>query len=365
MVGNRVALSKPKLVEASGDSVTEALLDWQALLDWYDRHRRVLPWRALPGETPDPYRVWLSEIMLQQTGVETVKPYFAKFLATWPDVASLAAAEDQALLAAWAGLGYYARARNLIACARQVAGEHGGVFPDTEEGLRALPGIGAYTAAAIAAIAYRRPAVVIDGNIERVITRLGAISTPLPAAKPEIRALLEPMLPADRPGDFAQALMDLGSGICTPRNPECLICPLRPFCKASKAGAATAYPVKPKKKAKPVKFGLAYVLRDAVGRILLRTRPGKGLLAGMAEVPNSGWAENSAPRSSPPVEADWTSLNAAVIHVFTHFELRLAVRMARLSQMPAAPEGMRWVALADLDGEPLPTLFRKVIAAAG
>ena len=335
-----------------------------ALLGWYDRHRRTLQWRALPGEIADPYRVWLSEIMLQQTGVESVKPYFAKFIGVWPDVKALAAAEDQALLSAWAGLGYYARARNLMACARSVAGELDGIFPDTEAGLRALPGIGAYTAAAIAAIAFGRPAVVIDGNIERVVTRLAAISTPLPQARAEIRAVLEPMVPQDRPGDFAQALMDLGATVCTPRNPNCLICPLQVFCAASSAGEATAYPVKLKKKPKPVRFGVAYVIRDEAGRTLLRTRPGKGLLAGMSEVPGSHWQEGEAPASTPPVSADWRIHNAPVIHVFTHFELRLEIRSAGVA-MPDAPEGMRWVATADLEGEPLPTLFRKVIAAAG
>jgi A/G-specific adenine glycosylase len=335
-----------------------------SLLDWYDRHRRALPWRALPGEVADPYRVWLSEVMLQQTTVESVKPYFAKFLGIWPDVKALAAAEDQALLAAWAGLGYYARARNLIACARVVAGELDGVFPDTEAGLRALPGIGAYTAAAIAAIAFGQPAVVIDGNIERVITRLAAISMPLPAAKTQIRAVLEPMVPPDRPGDFAQGLMDLGATVCTPRSPNCLICPLQAFCAASQAGEATAYPVKAKKKPKPVRYGVAYVIHDQAGRILLRTRPGKGLLAGMSEVPGSNWQEGEAPPSIPPLAADWRIHNAHVIHVFTHFELRLEVRSARVLA-PVTPEAMRWVAVENLDGEPLPTLFRKVIAAAG
>ncbi|WP_284178367.1 A/G-specific adenine glycosylase [Rhabdaerophilum sp. SD176] len=333
-----------------------------ALLDWYDRHRRVLPWRALPGQRPDPYHVWLSEIMLQQTTVETVKPYFAKFLALWPDIRALAAADDQAVLSAWAGLGYYARARNLIACARAVAARPGAAFPETEEGLRALPGIGAYTAAAIAAIAFDEPAVVIDGNIERVITRLEAIETPLPRAKAEIADVLRPMVPAGRPGDFAQALMDLGSGICRPRNPDCLLCPFRSNCKAAANGRATAFPVKPARKGKPVRHGTAYLVRDGAGRILLGTRPAKGLLAGMAEVPNTGWAE-IAPPDSPPVPADWMRRNAPVIHVFTHFELRLIVAEARLAGEMPPPPGLRWVAQADLAGEPLPTLFRKVIEA--
>ena len=333
-----------------------------ALLGWYDRHRRDLPWRAQPGQRPDPYHVWLSEIMLQQTVVETVKPYFAKFLAQWPDVRALAAAEDQAVLAAWAGLGYYARARNLIACARAVAARPGAAFPETEPGLRELPGIGAYTAAAIAAIAFNQPSVVIDGNIERVITRLAMIETPLPKAKPEIAETLRPLVPVERPGDFAQALMDLGAGICRPRNPDCLLCPLRPDCRAQAAGRATAFPVKPVKSARPVKSGTAYLVSDPAGRILLGTRGAKGLLAGMAEVPNSGWGIRPPPEA-PPVSANWTRLNAPVVHVFTHFELRLTIARARLSHAAAPPPGLRWVEPANLVQEALPTLFRKVIDA--
>lgn len=333
------------------------------LLRWYDSHARELPWRAKPGVIADPYRVWLSEIMLQQTTVESVKPYFAKFLARWPDVTTLAAAEESAVLTEWAGLGYYARARNLIAAARKLAGEHGGRFPDTEEGLRGLPGVGAYTAAAIAAIAFNRRAIVIDGNIERVVTRLFSITTPLPGAKSDIRAALDPLVPEGRSGDFAQALMDLGATLCTPRAPDCLICPIRGGCSAAKAGNPTDFPVKAKKKAKPVKHGVAWLAFDAAGRLLLRTRAPKGLLANMAEVPNGGWAEGGAPPSHAPFAASWTPLAVPVIHVFTHFELRLAVHVARLASNPPAPAGMRWVSPADLDKEPLPTLFRKVIAA--
>lgn len=355
MVENTARASKR---ESEKDRKTDPLS--LALLTWYDAYQRVLPWRARPGAVAEPYHVWLSEIMLQQTSVEAVKPYFAKFLALWPDVTALAAAEDKAVLTEWAGLGYYARARNLIACARQVAAM-GGVFPDTEAGLRALPGIGAYTAAAIAAIAFGRRAVVIDGNIERVITRVFAIATPLPGAKAEIRDALAPMVPEDRPGDFAQGLMDLGAGICTPRKPQCLICPLAEFCASRKAGNAESFPVKARKKAKPVKFGVAWLIRDAAGRVLLGTRPARGLLAGMAEVPNSGWAEGGAPTVSPPVAASWHE-TGVVTHVFTHFELRLSVNVARVGAM-TAPEGLRWVARDGLDREPLPTLFRKVIAA--
>lgn len=335
-----------------------------ALLRWYDANARDLPWR-MPEGRADPYRVWLSEIMLQQTNVEAVKPYFAKFLRLWPDVHALAAAPDDEILAAWAGLGYYVRARNLVASARIVAGELGGVFPDTEMGLRALPGIGAYTAAAVAAIAFGRRAIVIDGNVERVITRLFAIRTALPQAKPEIRAALAPLVPEDRPGDFAQGLMDLGAGLCTPRNPRCLLCPLQSRCEAARAGTPSEFPVKPVKRARPVKFGVAFVTRDSSGRVLLQTRPARGLLAGMAEVPNSGWGENAPPAAVPPLPARWRALTEPVVHAFTHFELRLEIRIARLSRDPPAPAGMRWVHPGGLHAEPLPTLMKKVIAAAG
>jgi A/G-specific adenine glycosylase len=334
------------------------------LLAWYDRNARDLPWRTRGRELPDPYRVWLSEIMLQQTGVETVKPYFARFLARWPDVVTLAAAPDQEVLAAWAGLGYYARARNLIACARAVAGRHGGRFPGAEAELRALPGIGVYTAAAIAAIAFGERAIVIDGNIERVATRLRAIETPLPAAKPAIRAALDPLVPHDRPGDFAQAMMDLGATICTPKRPDCPVCPLGDACSARIAGEAERYPVRAPKKARRVRYGIAFVVRDRSGRLLLRTRPPSGLLAGMSEVPGTEWRDGAPGEATPPLNADWRVIAAPVIHVFTHFELRLEVRATRLSGTSPPPPGMRWVAASDLAGEPLPTLMRKVIAAA-
>jgi A/G-specific adenine glycosylase len=335
------------------------------LLAWYDRHARVLPWRERAPAQAEPYRVWLSEIMLQQTTVEAVKPYFARFLARWPDIAALARASDQEILAAWAGLGYYARARNLIACARRVAEQHGGRFPGTEAELRALPGIGAYTAAAIAAIAFGERAVVIDGNVERVASRLFAIATPLPAAKPEIRAALAPLVPGERPGDFAQGMMDLGATICTPRRPDCLICPLDRVCQANAAGDPEGYPRKATKRVRPVRYGMAFVVRDAQDRLLLRTRPLRGLLAGMSEVPGSSWSEAAPGEASPPFDLPWRAVPEQVVHIFTHFELRLEIRAARLSTNPAPPEGMRWVASKDLSSEPLPTLMRKVIAAAG
>lgn len=332
------------------------------LLAWYDRQGRDLPWRVKvgPGE---PYRVWLSEIMLQQTTVEAVKPYFAKFLSLWPDVEALAAAEEQAVLTAWAGLGYYARARNLIACARRVAREFDGVFPQTEAGLRALPGIGAYTAAAIAAIAFGERAIVIDGNIERVITRLEAIDTPLPQARGEIRAVLERIVPADRPGDFAQALMDLGATICTPKSPSCMLCPLAQSCIAKARGNAIDFPIKLPKKERKALQSLAFVVLDAQGRLLLRSRPDKGLLAGMAEVPNAEWSRGSVGLEAQPFDANWARLNQPVIHIFTHIELRVEIAVARLDRVLPTPPGMRWVKLSKLEDEPLPTLFRKVIEA--
>jgi A/G-specific adenine glycosylase len=360
MVENLAVPRKPNVL--SSDRVPpkpRVITPAQDLLAWYDRAGRDLPWRTKGGRRAEPYHVWLSEVMLQQTTVASVKPYFAAFLARWPTVEALAAAPDKEILAAWAGLGYYARARNLIACARAVAASDG-VFPDTEAGLRALPGIGDYTAAAIAAIAFNRVATVVDGNIERIVTRLFAISDPLPAAKPKVKTALTPLVPLRRPGDFAQALMDLGSGICTPKNPKCEACPLASHCAARKAGTPTAFPVKVKKAAKPIKFGTAYVVSDGAGRILLGTRPARGLLAGMSEVPNSGW-DVLAPKASPPIGAPWQVLNAPVVHVFTHFELRLTVSRATLMGEPAAPPGLRWVARDALEQEPLPTLFRKVL----
>jgi len=333
-----------------------------ALLVWYDRHRRDLPWRARPGAMAEPYAVWLSEIMLQQTTVEAVKPYFHKFLALWPNVTSLAAAEDAAVFTAWAGLGYYARARNLLACARTITKDHGGRFPHSEAALLALPGIGAYTAAAIAAIAFNRRAVVVDGNVERVITRVFALETPLPAAKPAIRALLDPLTPQNRPGDFAQAMMDLGATICTPKTPACALCPLTDFCQARKTGRMSDFPVKAMKKPRPIRYGTAFLAYDDKGRLLLRTRPPKGLLANMAEIPTSDWLVAESTGASPPFPATWQRLNGEVRHVFTHFELRLGVMRALNVPATTAPPSCRWVARDALAQEPLPTLMKKVIA---
>jgi A/G-specific adenine glycosylase len=336
-----------------------------ALLAWYDRHRRDLPWRARPGETADPYRVWLSEIMLQQTTVTAVKPYFAAFLARFPTVEALASAEPEAVMGAWAGLGYYSRARNLHACAKVVAAEHGGRFPGTEAALRSLPGVGAYTSAAIAAIAFGEPAAAVDGNVERVFSRVMALEEPLPGARGRIRDAALAVVPAERPGDFAQALMDLGATICTPRNPACALCPWRPACAAARAGAQTDYPRKAAKKAGALRRGTAFVLRRDDGAVLLRTRPPRGLLGGMSETPTTEWAADGAHPAlgAAPVRADWRIGNAPVRHVFTHFPLELTVCAATCAADVAAPDGHRFVPAQALADEPLPTVMRKVVEA--
>jgi A/G-specific adenine glycosylase len=342
--------------------------DPAALLAWYDRHRRHLPWRSAPGERADPYHVWLSEIMLQQTTVKAVGPYYAKFLARWPNVQALAAATLDDVLKAWAGLGYYARARNLHACAQAVAAQHGGRFPDTEDGLRALPGIGGYTAAAIAAIAFNRRAIAIDGNIERVIARLYAIETELPAAKTEIRARAETLVPQRRAGDFTQAMMDLGSTICTPKKPACGICPWMGSCVARARGDAETFPRKPPKVEGRLRYGASFVVTRADGHVLIRTRPEKGLLGSMTEVPSTGWAHELAEAEAleqAPLKLKWRKLPGVVEHGFTHFPLQQTVYVAGVPAKTKAPAGMRWVALADLHGEALPNVMRKVLAHAG
>lgn len=333
-----------------------------ALLPWYDRHARNLPWRVPPGALaagilPDPYRVWLSEIMLQQTTVAAVRDYFHRFTARWPTVAALAAAEDAEVMAEWAGLGYYARARNLLKCARVVAGEHGGRFPDTEEGLRSLPGIGPYTAAAVAAIAFDRPAAVMDGNVERVLARLFAVETPLPAAKPELRALAERLTPEDRPGCYAQAVMDLGATICTPRAPACGICPVIELCRARAEGIAADLPRKAPKAAKPTRLGIVYLARRRDGAVLLETRPDKGLLGGMMGWPGTHWAETEPP-DAPPLSAEWHDPGLEVRHTFTHFHLRLRVLLA-VAEPDATPRRGTFHPRATFRPSSLPTLMRK------
>jgi A/G-specific adenine glycosylase len=341
------------------------------LLAWYDRHRRKLPWRAPPGERADPYRVWLSEIMLQQTTVKAVGPYYARFLARWPDIRALAAAPLDDVLKTWAGLGYYARARNLHACARVVVERHGGQIPASEDGLRDLPGIGAYTAAAIAAIAFDAPATPVDGNIERVIARLYAIDTPLPAAKPEVFRLASALTPARRAGDFAQAMMDLGATICSPKRPACALCPWNEDCAARARGDPEAFPRRLPKREGALRRGAAFAVRRADGFLLVRTRPAKGLLGGMTEVPTTEWLqdfeESSAPQNAPRVSkagksVAWRRIPGIVRHTFTHFPLELMVYSANVPANTQAPAGMRWVALADIGGEALPSLMRKVVA---
>ncbi|MFY8038995.1 MAG: A/G-specific adenine glycosylase [Bosea sp. (in: a-proteobacteria)] len=336
------------------------------LLTWYDRHRRGLPWRAQAGERADPYRVWLSEIMLQQTTVQAVKPYFAAFLARFPDVQALAAAPSEAVMTAWAGLGYYSRARNLHACAQAVVSLHGGRFPDTEAGLRSLPGIGAYTAAAVAAIAFGCVAAAVDGNVERVMSRLHGLEVPMPAGRGAVAAHTLAIVPADRPGDFAQALMDLGATICTPRKPACALCPWQAPCRARQARTQESFPRKAPKKERPQRHGTAFVVLRADGAILLRTRPPQGLLGGMAEVPNSAWtAERDAADAlgARPFPAEWLTANTPVRHVFTHFPLELTVLAARVPAITDAPEGGRFTPLAELDNQPLSSLMLKVIEA--
>ena len=341
-----------------------------ALLAWYDRHHRELPWRVSPsargrGSRADPYHVWLSEIMLQQTTVEAVKPYFVKFLEIWPRVADLAASDPDDVMRAWAGLGYYSRARNLKACANFVASELGGVFPDTYAGLLALPGVGPYTAAAIATIAFDRHEAVVDGNVERVVSRLYAIATPLPAAKVEIKARMAELTPTDRPGDFAQAVMDLGATICTPRRPSCILCPLRDGCAALTGGEPEFYPVKAPKADRPARVGAAFVAVDGRGAVLLRKRPESGLLGGMAEVPGTAWtarSDGATGADAAPFPADWRRAGAAA-HVFTHFSLDLTVWRADVVGLEA-PQGMWWSLPSQLAGEALPTVMKKAIEAA-
>jgi A/G-specific adenine glycosylase len=339
-------------MDASAEPVSETLLAW------YDRHGRTLPWRARPGDTlPDPYRVWLSEVMLQQTTTAAVAPYFAEFTRRWPNVAALAAEDDAEVMAAWAGLGYYARARNLLACARAVAA-NGGRFPDSEEELRKLPGLGAYTAAAVAAIAFGRRAVVVDANVERVVARLFAIPTPLPKGREEIRADADAITPDQRAGDFAQAMMDLGATICTARNPRCMLCPLSGYCAAYREGQADQYPVKAPKAERPERSGRAFwIERD--GAVWLVRRPGKGMLGGMRALPDDGWNARADGSGPGPVDGLWQP-GGVVRHVFTHFSLQLQLGIYSGGEWDslAASEG-EWWPLDRLEDAGLPTLFAK------
>ncbi|MDI1262201.1 MAG: A/G-specific adenine glycosylase [bacterium] len=369
MTVTAVAKAKRPASPATSGSTRPALL-----LDWYDRHRRRLPWRPPAGVRPDPYRVWLSEIMLQQTGVKTVGPYFEKFLARWPDVAALGSASQDDVLRMWAGLGYYSRARNLHACAVAVLRDHGGVFPDTEEGLRKLPGVGPYTAAAIGAIAFDIRTMPVDGNIERVVSRLYAVEEPLPQAKPRIgelaATLLSPPRAVDnnsRAGDSAQALMDLGSSICTPKKPACSLCPLNADCVALMRGDQETFPRKAPKKTGALRRGAAFIVTRG-NELLVRTRAEKGLLGGMTEVPGSEWLAGQDDKVSlqqaPALKGvtRWHRKAGVVTHVFTHFPLELAIYTAEVAARTRAPEGMRWVPVATLANEALPNVMRKAIA---
>ncbi|MAX00812.1 MAG: A/G-specific adenine glycosylase [Sphingomonas sp.] len=328
------------------------------LLDWYDRHARVLPWRSPPGAPRgDPYRIWLSEVMLQQTQVATVKPYFETFTRRWPDFAALAAAEDADVMAAWAGLGYYARARNMLACARAVTNDHGGRLPDSEAALRALPGVGDYTAAAVAAIAFGRRAVVVDANVERVVARLAALETPLPRAKPEIRALTDTITPDDRAGDFAQAMMDLGATICTARSPRCLLCPLIGACAAERSGEPESWPRRERKRARPHRRATFFWLQRGDSVLLVR-RPEKGMLGGMRALPTGPWQDDAPGLAGAPVDADWVMTERIVQHGFTHFTLEAVLAASDVTGHIGDNVG-EWWPIADLESAGLPTVFAK------
>jgi len=329
------------------------------LLAWYDANGRTLPWRSPPGETADPYRVWLSEIMLQQTTVPHATPYFLTFTARWPSVTALAGAEDGEVMAAWAGLGYYARARNLLACARVVADELGGRFPDEEDGLLRLPGVGAYTAAAIAAIAFGRPANVVDGNVERVMARLFAVEAPLPDAKPELNRRAAGLVRPHRPGDWAQALMDLGATVCRPAAPLCEACPVERFCAGFAGGDPGGYPRRKAKAERPHRHGVAWLM-VAGGKVALVRRPAKGLLGGMLGLPTSEWRETvwraAEAAAAAPASGAWRHLGD-VAHVFTHFSLTLSVYEAHDLR---APEGVIWMPREEAVAG-TPTVFRKAL----
>jgi len=344
------------------------------VLSWYDRHRRCLPWRAQPGEEIDPYRVWLSEIMLQQTTVKTVAGYYARFLSRWPNLAALAAAPLEEVLQVWAGLGYYARARNLHACARTIVTHYNGKFPSDRQALRALPGIGTYTANAIAAIAFNEPVVAVDGNVERIVARLFAVADSWPAAKSRIQAQAQALAPDERAGDFAQALMDLGATICTPQRPACALCPWQACCQAHRRGDPETFPRKPRKREGLLRRGAAFFVRRADGAVLVRTRALHGLLGGMTELPTTEWTPEFDPAraidEAPRLFLDgndaaaWRQLPGRVTHVFTHFPLELVVYAASVAAQTPAPPGMRFLTLDALEEAALPTLMRKVLALA-
>jgi A/G-specific adenine glycosylase len=331
------------------------------LLAWYDVHARILPWRAVSPVRMAPYKVWLSEIMLQQTTVAAVKDYYLKFTNLWPAVEDLAAASLDDVLKAWAGLGYYARARNLHKCAKTVVAEFGGNFPDDMADLIKLPGIGPYTAGAISAIAFDKPYAAVDGNVERVLSRLDAIETPLPVSKSRIKTRAQSLMPEHRAGDFVQALMDLGATLCTPKNPNCTLCPWMIECEGRKRGIAVTLPRKSAKKAIPTRMGHAYTAQSRRGEILLRRRSETGLLGGMMEVPGSDWT-GLQPAMQPPFPAQWRKLPGIVEHTFTHFHLEVTVFVAADVDPPSLDPSYRWVPHEDVEGEALPTVMRKILA---
>ncbi len=354
-----VATEQP---DKSTAAMTSPALLRRRLLSWYDRHRRALPWRAPPGGTPDPYRVWLSEVMLQQTTVAAVTPYFRDFVARWPTVRDLASADLDQVLHAWQGLGYYARARNLHKCAQAVARDLGGRFPDSERALRGLPGIGAYTAAAIAAIAYGRKATPVDANVERVVARLNGVREPLPGARPRLEALAASLTAAKRPGDFAQAMMDLGATVCLARRPACEMCPWRGACAARRSGAPESYPGKAPRKAKPTRRGVAFWAVRGDGAVFLRRRAESGLLGGMMEIPSTDWRAAAwslkEARRLAPFTGPWRRLPGIVRHTFTHFHLELTVLAAQTRAGPAG--GGVWCPVERLSDHALPTVMKKV-----
>jgi len=353
------------------DNVVDMTRVPDLLIEWYDVQGRELPWRVKGEVIADPYRVWLSEIMLQQTTVNAVIPYFEKFTRTWPTVEKLAQAPEEELLAAWAGLGYYSRAHNLRKCAQVIVADFDGKFPSDEEVLRTLPGVGPYTAAAIAAIAFGLRATPMDGNFERVVARLFAVETLLPKAKKELKELAETLTPIKRPGDYAQAMMDLGATICTPKRPSCLICPLEAHCEGQARGIADRLPMRAPKPERPVRRGIAFLALREDGKVLLRKRPQSGLLSGMTEVPSTAWEEDwiggDEAMREVPVKGDWWPVPGTVVHTFTHFKLELLVYRAVVPlssslNLWAEPNSCRWVKRDALDAQALPSVMRKILA---